>query len=176
MKNLKLKWFTLVEILIVIVIVASLMAIVLRNISGSQEKSRNTGRIQIISKISTDVAAIVANSNEYPAAWLNNILAAADMPKDARNLKWVWACFNNWTTATAFWYLPLANNEWYALLSRLEPQWKNAQATIAVAAWADACAVFSSLGFAAAKAEIEAKKCWKVDCEAWDPYYVIIWQ
>jgi type II secretion system protein G len=65
MKTLR-KWFTLVEMLIVIVIIGILAAALIPRLTGAQDQARDTARLADLNQIGTALAVYNADNNAYP--------------------------------------------------------------------------------------------------------------
>jgi general secretion pathway protein G len=62
----KYKWFTLVEMLIVIVIIGILAAALIPRLTGAQDQARDTARLADLNQIGTALAVYNADNNGYP--------------------------------------------------------------------------------------------------------------
>lgn len=69
------KWFTLIEMLIVIVIIWILLWVLIRNYTWVQAKARNTAKIIAIKNISDSLVRYQWDENQYPDGSENDLKA-----------------------------------------------------------------------------------------------------
>jgi len=67
----QLKWFTLVELLIVIVIIGILMSALLPKLQGAQDIARDTARQLAIRDLQAGMAGYYSLNGRWPASWTN---------------------------------------------------------------------------------------------------------
>ncbi len=85
--NLGKKWFSLVELLVVITILAIISVVAYQNFWGAVSKAVSWRKISDVSTIETSLSQFKVDNNYYPATW----------EYDANTNMWG---YNSWTTAT----------------------------------------------------------------------------
>jgi len=148
MKNMR-KWFTLVEMLIVVVIIGILSAALLPRLQGAQASARDTARKADISTLGTAIVSYYNQKWVYPWTGSDNNMTWAilieDMLKKQVDLsslpadptKWnafSWLAYsatalNSWTSAVPawqYWYMIVTKNGvdkgWFILMARPETE------------------------------------------------------
>ena len=102
LKSKKLKAFTLVEMLIVIVIIGVLAAAILPNLIGARNRANDVARVAALNKINAGIQAYIADTGRVPAgcgglSQISGMLATAgmiDLPMDPNldtQFNWVWS-------------------------------------------------------------------------------------
>ncbi len=86
MKNINKSWFTLVELLVVITILAIISVVAYQNFGWATDKALSGRKISDISTIESALQQYKSDKNYYPAVWL----------KSATNMRW----YNSWSIAT----------------------------------------------------------------------------
>jgi len=98
MKSYKNKWFTLVELLVVITIIGLLATLGIRQFSWAQQKARDTTRISSIKDLEWGIKQYYNDKSEYPESdklvtWLKPYIPV--LPKDPKTWKptcaWTWS-------------------------------------------------------------------------------------
>lgn len=110
------RWFTLIEMLIVIVIIGILAAVLIPRMVGAQAKARNTSRMVAVQQISN--ALIRYQGDEWAYTPLSALVPTylKSLPIDPQNLPFVY------TLAT--------DKLSFVLCANLEPEWNNANANV----------------------------------------------
>lgn len=116
-------WFTLIEILIVIVIIGILTVALLPRIQWAQAKARNVARKADLNQIATALAAYNGDNGQYPdgLAVLVEQSYLKSLPKDPGNKK---ACSS--TEGDFGWYAYKRQEDGYILGSYIEKESGNA--------------------------------------------------
>lgn len=140
----KLKAFTLVEMLIVIVIIGVLAAAILPNLIWARNRANDVARVSALNKVNAGIQAYIADTWRIPdgCGWLNAIsgdlqtAGMIDLPMDP-NLDTTFAGINNTTTpAGEYWYCAIrangSNNGAYVLMAKVE---RSSNANYVVYSW-----------------------------------------
>ena len=140
------KWFTLVEMMIVVIIIGILMSALLPKLTWAQANARDTARLAAISQISTALTMYFNDAGIYPessltgyCAWITGVVSwwafsdgikqyMPEIPKDSQvKRKTLWTNTNGciWLFA----YTSIKNNwadsAWAILIANTESIWKN---------------------------------------------------
>lgn len=110
------KWFTLIEMLIVIVIIGILAAVLIPRMVWAQAKARNTSRMIAVQQISNWL--IRYHGDEWQYTTLDSLVPnyLKSLPKDPQNKLFV--------------YTPGSDNLSFVLCAQLEKEWNNANANV----------------------------------------------
>ena len=133
----KLKWFTLVEILIVIVIIGILIAALLPRMSTAQGRARDVARKNDLSQIQTALVAYNGDHGHYPATnnWvpvstLGNVLYEAwfsEIPRDPQKQATIEWIYGSYLYPGEYWYKSMTKNwvenGWFVLAAHMEIPW-----------------------------------------------------
>ena len=143
------KGFTLIELMVVMAIIGVLAVMLVPQLSGAQERARDSGRIAAIQNITAVLETYFSDEGQYPSAPSNTtditatgnncfsqaggvvnaeiaaLLKWGTAPMDPQTSNTVWGC----TTAWSFWYKALEKswvaNSGYVITANVEG-WKKA--------------------------------------------------
>lgn len=137
------KWFTLVEMLIVVVIIGILIAALVPRLMWAQEKARDVARGTSVWQIHTALNLYYETKGAFPDStwgvaltcawtWFGEVLKQylTDVPRDPLSTRVAyWTVATNWCWESwMFGYLPLTNqgsaNGWFVLIANTEAIWK----------------------------------------------------
>lgn len=133
----KKKWFTLIEMLIVIVIIWVLASALIPRLGSARGKANDVARKADLQQVATAVISYQIDSNEFP----KGILSFTNTGFQEKLVKWwmasipVWDITTSWTWLDAVYtwgyrYYPMKKNgwanNWFILASRAETEgWAN---------------------------------------------------
>lgn len=115
------KWFTLIEMLIVIVIIGILAAVLIPRMVWAQAKARNTSRMVAVQQISNALIRYQGDNGTYPVK-LKDLVDSKylkSLPSDPQ-----WTALNDFSNI----YVPDSTNAHYVICVKLEKEWTNANA------------------------------------------------
>ena len=115
------KWFTLIEMLIVIVIIGILAAVLIPRMVGAQAKARNTSRMVAVQQISNALIRYQGDNGTYPASVWELVTSKylKSLPSDPQ-----WTALNDFLNI----YVPDSTKAHYTICVKLEKEWTNANA------------------------------------------------
>ena len=141
------KGFTLIELMVVMAIIGVLAVMLVPQLSGAQERARDSGRIAAIQNITAVLETYFSDEGQYPIAphsdsattgnncfssdtgavssEIGALLKGGTAPLDPQATNIVWGC----TSQSAFWYKALEKSwiaqAWYVITANVEG-WKKA--------------------------------------------------
>lgn len=145
-KSKKLKAFTLVEMLIVIVIIGVLAAAILPNLIGARNRANDVARVAALNKINAGIQAYIADTGRVPDgcgplsdiatqlgdAWMYEIPTD---PSETSSFDWINSSTISWGQ---YWYCSITANwseDWaYVIMAKVE---RAANANYVIEDWAN---------------------------------------
>ncbi len=129
----KVRWFTLVEMLIVIVIIGILIAVFAPKLTGTQSTARDTGRKANLQTVGAALIKYQLDEGNYPTSggslsniWIDEYLDYKT-PTDPQNTRTVSNCNMGETDPGQYMYVPLKKNGLngggFALIASVEEPW-----------------------------------------------------
>jgi len=134
----KLRWFTLVEMLIVIVIIWVLAAALIPRLTSVKWRANDVARKADLQQVATAIVSYSMDKWKYPSTWTTSVenldlkKYVTVMPKDPTSSyvfpeypisTAAWNVVNTWqyiyVSITKWWNA----NKWFALISRAETEW-----------------------------------------------------
>ena len=133
------KWFTLVEMLIVIVIIGILASALIPRLSQARERANDTARKAHIQNIATVLIAYQIDKGSYPttawtiasleagltAAWLSSVPTDPDATRIFSGIGSITACTPS--APGQYMYTPIKkrgiSNAWFALMAGTQTEW-----------------------------------------------------
>jgi len=150
MKKL-LKWFTLVEILIVIVIIGILIWALVPRMQSAQWRARDVARKNDLSQLQSAILVSYQDKGRWPgltsctgwcdistikdqvlAAWMNSVPTD---PLSSNAVKWLWGTWWDWQYRYMIVDSYGSKNWWFILMAKTEVEWGSNRVACDTAQW-----------------------------------------